>query len=371
MTTTQMELLPSLDLALMTDNLKKAIHRLQEGKIVLLLDARERENEGDLVVAAEKITAETMNFLIKQGSGVVCLALPKKRLDYLGLPLMSTDNTNFYQTAFTVSIEARTGVTTGVSAKDRSHTIQVAMADDAHGHHLAKPGHVFPLAAQTKGVFDRMGHTEGSVDLMRMAGLKPGAVLCELMNEDGSMTIGEARINFAKTFDIPVVSIEEIWFHRIRTEDVFERISSKNIDTRFGKLSWHSFRFLNSVTVEVFHRSDFAPEETKPARLLMVPGDNLSRRFMAAMLHPSDDDPLLGALSQLKSATCQLAIMTTVDKTANITKDESTAKVFAMVCRTLAELKVNQIVLDGIDAELLSVAQNHFAIKVAEKLIVR
>ncbi len=363
MTITQMELLPSLDLTNMSENLRKAVLRLQEGRVILLLDAYERENEGDLIIAAEKITAESMNFLIKKGSGVVCLALPKKRLDFLGLPLMVNDNTNFFHTAFTVSIEAKSGVTTGVSAKDRAHTIQVAMADDAESSQLARPGHVFPLAARTNGVFERTGHTEGSVDLMRIAGLKPGAVLCELMNEDGSMTIGQNRVDFAQKFDIPVVSVEEVLCHRLRTEAVFERSTKKEIATRFGSLAWHSFRFFDQTTVDIFHSASAdAMHGTK--RIALVTGDNLPKRFMAQVLEQSDDDPLFGALTQMANDHTDCVVMTSRASAPN--GSEQQGKTDAMICRALREIAVHSIQLNNTQSEFARIARDYFFLNIVK-----
>lgn len=364
MATSQMELLTDLGLEGLTDNLKRAVFALREGKIILMLDAHERENEGDLIVAAEKITHSSMNFLIKQGSGVVCLALPKKRLDHLGLPLMIPDNTNFFQTAFTVSIEASFGVTTGVSAKDRAHTITVAMADDAQSSHLARPGHVFPLAARKNGVFDRMGHTEGSVDLMRIAGLKPGAVLCELMSEDGSMTMGDDRARFAAKFDIPVVSVEEVLFYRMQTEDVLTK-STKKISTRFGQLVWHNFRYLDSISVDVFHKPSWPNDRKLVTSLSLIDGDNLGKRFMAQIFEQSDDDPLVGALSSIRDGLSDLVFMTTTDeKTTARTSGEQALRVNAVICQALRELSVKEIKVNSINGELARIAHHYFAIKV-------
>jgi 3,4-dihydroxy-2-butanone 4-phosphate synthase len=358
--TKQMEFLTAPSFSEMSTNLKNAVSALREGKIILLLDAHERENEGDLIVAAEKITAESMNFLIKQGSGVVCVALPKERLDYLGLPLMIPDNTNFFRTAFTVSIEARSGVTTGVSAKDRAHTIQVVMADDAESSHLARPGHVFPLAAQKNGVFERMGHTEGSVDLMRIAGLKPGAVLCELMNDDGSMTIGDERVRFAKNFDIPLVSIEEIFFHRMRTEPTFVR-SQKNVSSLFGELIWHTFLFLDEITVDVFHRKNSKNER---AKLTVLSGDNLAHRYFLQVLCQTDDDPLCSSLSLLKEEKTDFVIMTTLNDQSLMKNTEARLKLHGVICRTLRELLVNDISSQSLSEDLTRIASEFFAINV-------
>jgi 3,4-dihydroxy 2-butanone 4-phosphate synthase len=190
--------------------LRAALRALHAGRPILLFDDDERENEADLIVAAERINPETMALLIREGSGIVCLCLPDEALRKLQLPPMVARNESRYGTAFTVSIEARHGVATGVSAADRVTTIQAAIADAAAPDDLVSPGHVFPLRAHPGGVLAREGHTEGSVDLMRLAGLKPAAVLCELMNPDGSMARGEQVEVFALTHGLPTLTIAEI-----------------------------------------------------------------------------------------------------------------------------------------------------------------
>lgn len=183
---------------------------MREGRPVILMDDFDRENEADLIIAAEKITDQTMAFLIRECSGIVCLCLPDEAIGRLQLPPMVTSNDSRYGTAFTVSIEARQGVTTGVSAADRVTTIRAAIAEGAQPGDLAKPGHVFPLRARPNGVLDRRGHTEGSVDLAVLAGLKPAAVLCELMNEDGTMARGEQITKFASLHAMPILTIADI-----------------------------------------------------------------------------------------------------------------------------------------------------------------
>jgi 3,4-dihydroxy 2-butanone 4-phosphate synthase len=190
--------------------LRAALRALRAGRPILLVDDDDRENEADLIVAAERITDETMALLIREGSGIVCLCLPDDALKRLQLPPMVPRNESRYGTAFTVSIEARHGVATGVSAADRVITIRAAIADGARADDLVSPGHVFPLRAQPGGVLDREGHTEGSVDLMLLAGLKPAAVLCELMNPDGSMARGEQVDAFALAHGLPTLTIAEI-----------------------------------------------------------------------------------------------------------------------------------------------------------------
>jgi 3,4-dihydroxy 2-butanone 4-phosphate synthase len=194
-----------------------ALHAMRNGVPVILLDDFDRENEADLIVAAEKISVETMALMIRECSGIVCLCLSDDKVRALDLPPMTLENGSRYGTPFTVSIEAREGVTTGVSAADRVTTIRAAIARNAQPGDLVRPGHVFPLRATQGGVLARAGHTEGSVDLARMAGLQPAAVLCELMNEDGSMMRGEAIERFAEERGFPILTIAElIQWRRVR-----------------------------------------------------------------------------------------------------------------------------------------------------------
>lgn len=191
-----------------------AIRALQNGKGILLVDDENRENEGDLIFAAQSMTAPDMALMIRECSGIVCLCLTEDKAKSLQLPFMVQNNNSRFQTAFTVSIEAKEGVTTGVSAGDRITTIQTACAETALPEHLARPGHVFPLVAKQNGVLTRAGHTEGSVDLMRLAGLKPMAVLCELTNRDGSMARLPEIAAFANKNKLTVLSIEDLINYR-------------------------------------------------------------------------------------------------------------------------------------------------------------
>ena len=187
-----------------------ALHAMRAGIPVILLDDFDRENEADLIVAAEHINNDTMALMIRECSGIVCLCLPDDKVRALELPPMAPDNGSRFGTPFTVSIEARHGVTTGVSAADRVTTIRAAIAHDARPDDVVRPGHVFPLRATPGGVLARAGHTEGSVDLARLAGLQPAAVLCELMNPDGTMMRGEQIEQFAAERDFPILTIAEL-----------------------------------------------------------------------------------------------------------------------------------------------------------------
>jgi 3,4-dihydroxy 2-butanone 4-phosphate synthase len=196
------------------ERFQQALADMRTGHPVILMDDFDRENEADLIVAAEKISVPTMALLIRECSGIVCLCLNEDVLARLDLPPMVSDNQSRFQTAFTVSIEARHGVTTGVSAQDRVTTIRAAIAEGARPEDLARPGHVFPLRAAPGGVLSRQGHTEGAVDLALMAGLKPAAVLCELTNPDGTMARGEDIQRFAELHQMTVLTIEELVQHR-------------------------------------------------------------------------------------------------------------------------------------------------------------
>ena len=196
------------------ERIEKAITHLQNGNGIILTDDADRENEGDLIFAAKHMTVTQMALMIRNCSGIVCLCLTNKKADALNLPYMITHNTSRFQTPFTVSIEAKEGVTTGVSAQDRIQTIQVACNENATNSDLAMPGHIFPLRANNNGVLARNGHTEGSVDLMKLAGLQSEAVLCELMNEDGTMAKSDAILRFAQKHNLVVLSIQDIIHYR-------------------------------------------------------------------------------------------------------------------------------------------------------------
>lgn len=196
------------------ERVEKAISTLQSGRGLLLVDDESRENEGDIIYAAEKMTVKDMALMIRECSGIVCLCLTPSKCDRLGLPQMTKQNTSKNQTAFTLSIEAKEGVTTGVSAADRIQTIRTAISPNAKPEDLSRPGHVFPLMAKTNGVFDRRGHTEGSVDLVKLAGLGDTAVLCELTNEDGTMARMPEIIDFADKHAMTVVSVDDICRYR-------------------------------------------------------------------------------------------------------------------------------------------------------------
>jgi 3,4-dihydroxy 2-butanone 4-phosphate synthase/GTP cyclohydrolase II len=213
---------------------ERALAEIRRGRMVILTDDEDRENEGDLVMAAEKVTPAAVNFMATHARGLICLSLTDERLRQLNLPLMVQDNTSPYQTAFTVSIEAARGVTTGISAKDRATTIRAAVAPDARPGDLTRPGHIFPLRAREGGVLVRTGQTEGSADLARLAGLSPAGVICEVMNPDGTMARRPELSRFARRHALHMLSVADIIRYRLQRERLVKRLDSRTI-TRAGE----------------------------------------------------------------------------------------------------------------------------------------
>jgi 3,4-dihydroxy 2-butanone 4-phosphate synthase / GTP cyclohydrolase II len=225
--------------------IKDVLEDLKQGKMIILVDDEDRENEGDLTLAAEKVTPEAINFMAKYGRGLICLSLAPEIIERLKLPLMVQDNRSPFKTAFTVSIEAREGVTTGISAADRSRTISVAVSDSAKPDDLVQPGHIFPLRARKGGVLFRTGQTEGSVDLSRLAGLKPAGVICEIMNEDGTMARMPDLVKFAKVHGLKIASIADLIAYRMRNESFVHKVAETALPTPFGEFK--AIAFLNDI----------------------------------------------------------------------------------------------------------------------------
>ncbi|MCJ7774463.1 MAG: bifunctional 3,4-dihydroxy-2-butanone-4-phosphate synthase/GTP cyclohydrolase II [Desulfobacterales bacterium] len=211
--------------------IEDAIKEIKAGRMIVLVDDEDRENEGDLTIAAEKVTPEAINFMARYGRGLICLSMTAEKIDSLELPLMVENNTSSFQTGFTVSIEAKSGVTTGISAADRAKTILTAVADNAKPSDLARPGHVFPLRAKTGGVIVRAGQTEGSVDLARLAGLKPAGVICEIMNDDGTMARMDSLEEFSAKHGIGICTVADLIEYRMRTESFVHRAAETVIHT--------------------------------------------------------------------------------------------------------------------------------------------
>ncbi|MDD2735406.1 MAG: bifunctional 3,4-dihydroxy-2-butanone-4-phosphate synthase/GTP cyclohydrolase II [Desulfuromonadaceae bacterium] len=226
--------------------IEAAIEDIRQGKMVILVDDEDRENEGDLTMAAQAASPEAINFMAKYGRGLICLTLTHDRCDELGLRPMVRDNTSPFETAFTVSIEAKKGVTTGISAADRSHTILTTVADNSSAKDLVSPGHIFPLRAKPGGVLVRTGQTEGSVDLARLAGLKPAGVICEIMNDDGTMARMPELKKFAKLHGIKICTVADLVAYRLKNEILVRKVAEAQLPSRYGG-NWRAIAFENDI----------------------------------------------------------------------------------------------------------------------------
>jgi 3,4-dihydroxy 2-butanone 4-phosphate synthase / GTP cyclohydrolase II len=224
--------------------IEEALEDIREGKMIVVCDGEDRENEGDLVMAAQFATPEAVNFMAKEARGIICLALTPERCDELGLDLMSAKNESPFETAFTVSIEAREGVTTGTSAHDRARTIQVAIDPGSGSDAVVVPGHVFPLKSRSGGVLERAGHTEASVDLARLAGLIPAGVICEVMNDDGTMARVTDLVPYCERHDLRMITVADLIAYRRRNDKLVERVVETRLPTAFGEFNAVGYRSL-------------------------------------------------------------------------------------------------------------------------------
>jgi 3,4-dihydroxy 2-butanone 4-phosphate synthase/GTP cyclohydrolase II len=239
----------------------RAVEAIRAGRMVILVDDEDRENEGDLTMAADLVTPEAINFMAREGRGLICLSLTEERVAQLGLPMMTADNQARHHTAFTVSVDARHGTTTGISARERAETIRVAMARNAGPNDLVVPGHVFPLRARRGGVLVRSGQTEGSVDLARLAGREPAGIICEIMRDDGEMARMPELLEFSRKFDLPIVNIADLIQYRLAREVLVRPVASATVRPRLG-----------GVTSE-FRASVYATDVEDTEYLALVLGD--------------------------------------------------------------------------------------------------
>ncbi|MET0502660.1 MAG: 3,4-dihydroxy-2-butanone-4-phosphate synthase [Candidatus Binatia bacterium] len=257
--------------------IEEAIEEIRRGRMVVLMDDKDRENEGDLCMAAEKVTAQAINFMATHGRGLICLPLTEERVRYLQLPMMVSENTSPFGTAFTVSVDSAAGITTGISAADRAKTILDAIVDDAKPHDLVTPGHIFPLRARNGGVLVRAGQTEGSVDLARLAGLKPAGVICEIMKDDGTMARQPDILKFAKKHKLKVCTVADLIQHRLNYDSLVYRAATAPLPTRIG--GQFQAVVYNTHVDESEHlaliKGDISPREETLVRVhtKYVPGD--------------------------------------------------------------------------------------------------
>ncbi len=251
----------------MVKRIEEALEDIRQGKMVILVDDEGRENEGDLTMAAEKVTPEAINFMAKYGRGLICLSLTEERLNELRVPMMVSDNTSRFQTAFTVSIDACKDVTTGISAADRACTVLTAIDDRTQPEDLVTPGHIFPLRAKKGGVLVRTGQTEGSVDLARLAGLKPAGVICEIMNDDGTMARMPDLQVFALKHGLKIVAIADLIKYRLSKESLVRRAAEAKLPTKYGGM-FTAIAYENDV--DSYHHIALVKGEIKPGDKVLV-----------------------------------------------------------------------------------------------------
>ncbi|GAG79343.1 unnamed protein product, partial [marine sediment metagenome] len=247
----------------------EAIEDIKAGKFIIIVDDEDRENEGDLAIAAEKVTDEAINFMTKHARGLICLPIIGQRLDELGIPLMVGDNTSRFSTAFTVSIEAKHRVSTGISAADRAETVKAVVNPATKAEDLARPGHMFPLRARDGGVLVRAGHTEAIVDLVRLAGLYPAGVICEILNEDGSMARLPQLAVMAEKYGIKIVTVADLIIYRRRHEKLVHRVAEAKLPTKYGEFT------------AIAYKSDIDPNE----HIALVMGDISTEEPVLVRVH--------------------------------------------------------------------------------------
>lgn len=281
------------------------VAELAAGRMVILVDEEDRENEGDLVLAAEHVTPEAINFMARHARGLICLTLTRERCEYLQLPPMASRNGTKHGTAFTVSIEAATGVTTGISAADRARTVQVAVARDAKASDLVQPGHIFPLQAQDGGVLMRAGHTEAGCDLAGMAGLQPAAVICEVMKDDGTMARLPDLQVFAREHGLKIGTIADLIGYRSRNETLIERAGSRRLQTPQGAFDCTAFRDKSGGVHLALSHGQWSAQDEVPVRV----HEPFTALDLLDSAHSGHSWPLPAALQALQASRHGVAVL--------------------------------------------------------------
>ena len=330
----------------MKATIEKLLEDYRKGKMIILMDDESRENEGDLLIAAEKITKEDINFMATHGRGLICLTLTQERCQQLNLPLMVSQNNDLQSTKFTVSIEAASGVTTGISAADRAKTIIDAVAKDAKPIDIIQPGHVFPLMAQQGGVLIRAGHTEAGCDLARLAGFEPSSVIVEILNKDGSMARSGDLEKFGKKHGIKVGTIADLIHYRVENEKTIERINQRPFKTKYGKFNLYSY--LDSIhnDIHIALVKGVIDESSEP--YVRVHMENIFKDVLQEMKHGFSINSALSKISEVETGVFLLlrkqdnqAILENIDNQDYSSSDDS--RTFGIGAQILADLGVTNM----------------------------
>ena len=335
----------------------------KKGKMFILVDDKNRENEGDLIIPGSKCNSKNINFMAKHGRGLICLALTKKQVDNLKLPLMSSINKSRMQTAFTISIEAKRGITTGISAQDRARTIKTAINPKAKKSEIVSPGHVFPLVARNGGVLERAGHTEASVDISKLSKLNPSSVICEVMNEDGRMARLNDLFKFSKKHKIKLASIEDLISYRLKYENLVSRLSFKSLNIRnFGKINIHKYKDkLDNNINFVITKGQFNKKKSIPVRVLSNKIKNMK------ILQNNNVKKTLKVMSKYKNF-----LLLIINNKNNISKENniSTLRYYGIGAQIIKDLEVRNMILVSRSKKKI-IGLDGFGLKIKKQIIIK
>ena len=343
-------------------NISSIIKDAKKGKMFILVDDKNRENEGDLIIPGSKCNSKSINFMAKHGRGLICLALTKKQVETLKLPLMSSKNKSRMQTAFTISIEARRGISTGISAQDRAKTIKTAINPKVKKNDIISPGHVFPLVARNGGVLERAGHTEASVDISKLSKLNPSAVICEVMNEDGRMARLNDLFKFSKKHKIKLASIEDLISYRLKYEKLVNRISSKILNIKNGnKLNLFNYRnkLENNINY-VITKGNFNQKKSIPVRVLSNKLKNKN------ILKNKSVKNSLKVLMKYKNFLLLIINNNSISKDNNI----NTLRYYGIGAQIIKDLNVKNMILISRSKKKI-IGLEGFGLKISKQIIIK
>ena len=335
----------------------------KKGKMFILVDDKNRENEGDLIIPGSKCNSKSINFMAKHGRGLICLALTKKQVDNLKLPLMSSINKSRMQTAFTISIEAKKGITTGISAQDRAKTIKIAINPKVKKSEIVSPGHVFPLVARNGGVLERAGHTEASVDISKLSKLNPSSVICEVMNEDGRMARLNDLFKFSKKHKIKLASIEDLISYRFKYEKLVNKITSKSLNIKkIGKVNIYIYKnkLENNINFAI-KKGEFNQKKSIPVRVLSNKIENKN------IINNNNIKKSLIIMSKYKNF-----LLLIINNKNNISKENSinTLRYYGIGAQIIKDLNIKNMILISRSKKKI-IGLDGFGLKIKKQIIIK